>query len=123
MKKSSISTFNLTFMTKIKETLLSLAKKAVGWLRFNDQGDVDIDRTFQGVFIKTLSMKEISFAVIAIRYNSEESTGKRKMDPGKLYQLLKGYHISDDEVVIEKRITKFEMRLDYSSKKYEMLYT
>lgn len=54
----------------------------------------------------TLNNKDTSFAVLAVRCNSENSVGKRKMTPGVTYQLLKGYDIGDNsiDVTAERQI-------------------
>jgi len=52
-----------------------------------------------------LNDKDTSFALIAIRCNSESSTIRRKLERGRVYQLLKGYTLSDDRIeVSEDRI-------------------
>lgn len=79
-----------------------LIEKFVEWLRFKDNGEMDIDRSFQALFLKSLAGKEASFAIFGIRCNSKESTGKRKMDPGRLYQFLQGYTVDVDSITVEK---------------------
>jgi hypothetical protein len=80
-----------------------MAEKVASWLRFNDKGEVDSERTWQDSWIKTLAQKDTSFAVIGIRCNSKESTGKRKMDPGRLYLFFQGYQILQDQISVDKR--------------------
>lgn len=53
------------------------------------------------IFIETLTSRDTSFALIAVRCNSDSSTGKRKMEIGTIYKFLQGYDISDDKVVIQ----------------------
>ena len=53
-------------------------------------------------FTRTVSSKESSFAIIAIRCNSEESTGKRKITPGITYQLLQEYLIDEESIIINE---------------------
>ena len=49
------------------------------------------------VFINnTLSKKDTSFTIVALRCNSENSTGKRKMTPGQTYQLLQCYEVGEN---------------------------
>ena len=51
--------------------------------------------------IQTLKSRDTSFALIAVRCNSDNSTGKRKMEVGIIYKFLQGYDISDNEVTIQ----------------------
>lgn len=44
-----------------------------------------------------LNDKDTSFAIIAVRCNSESATVRRKLERGRVYQLLQGYEISDDK--------------------------
>lgn len=90
-------------MNKISDSLKTMLEKAASWLRFNDKGEVDLERTWQETWIKTLANKDTSFAIIGIRCNSRESTGKRKMDSGRLYQFFLGYQILPDQISIDKR--------------------
>lgn len=53
------------------------------------------------ILAKTLTSLDTTFAIIAVRCNSENSTGKRKMQTGTIYKFLQGYDISDDEVTIQ----------------------
>lgn len=56
------------------------------------------DEMYKEVFIRTLKEKDSSFSIFAVRCNSEDSIGKRKMTAGQLYLLLDGYEIEDGEV-------------------------
>lgn len=64
------------------------------------------ENAMKGFFIRTLSGKDTSFAIIAIRCNSAESTGKRKMTPGMTYQFLQMYTINEEsiEISLEQQI-------------------
>lgn len=73
-----------------------------GWLKIDEKGNPDMDRTSQATFIKTFSGKDSSFTIFAIRCNSNESTGKRKMDPGRLYYIMQGYTVKDGCVEVDK---------------------
>lgn len=72
------------------------------WLLFKKNGELDMGRSFEALLVKNLAGKESSFTIIGIRCNSNESTGKRKMEPGRLYQFLQGYHIEEDSITIDK---------------------
>lgn len=84
------------------ESFKELVDKYTPWLRFKKNGDVDMNRTFEALLVKTVVGKESSFTILGIRCNSKESTGKRKMEPGRLYKFLQGYHIAVDSITIEK---------------------
>lgn len=84
------------------ESFKELVDKYTPWLRFKKNGDVDMNRTFEALLVKTVVGKESSFTIFGIRCNSKESTGKRKMEPGRLYKFLQGYHIAVDSITIEK---------------------
>ena len=58
------------------------------------------ENSIMGSFTKTLSSKDTSFAIIGIRCNSEESTGKRKMSCGQIYRFQQGYEIGEDSVCV-----------------------
>ena len=58
------------------------------------------ENAIMGFFTKTLSSKDTSFAIIGIRCNSEESTGKRKMSCGQIYRFQQGYEIGEDSVCV-----------------------
>lgn len=60
------------------------------------------ENAMKGVFTSTLNRKDTSFAVLGIRCNSEESTGKRKMAPMQIYQFLQGYIINEDSIEMRK---------------------
>ena len=49
---------------------------------------------------RTLSETDTSFSIIAVRCNSSQSTGKRKMAVGMIYQFLKSYSIEEDSIKI-----------------------
>lgn len=51
------------------------------------------------VLSHTLTGRDVTFEVIAIRCNSKESTGKRKLTPQLIYHLLEGYDIQKDKVI------------------------
>lgn len=61
---------------------------------------------YKRVLIHTLTEKDVSFSVIAVRCNSQESTGKRKMTKGQLYTFLDGYEIQ--ESFVKKNISRIE---------------
>lgn len=71
----------------------------------------EADKKYKKVFIHTLSEKDTSFSVIAVRCKSEESTGKRKMTAGQVYMLLQGYGIADGRV--EKSLSRIEQDVIY----------
>ena len=71
------------------------------WLKLDGKGELEMDRSSQALFLKTLAGRDCSFAVIAIRCNSKNSTGKRKMDAGRMYYLLQGYTIGQGYVEVE----------------------
>lgn len=71
------------------------------WLETDDNGNLDMDRTFQALFVKTHAERDNSFAIIAIRCNSKDSTGKRKLDPERIYYFLRGYIITDKSIEVE----------------------
>ncbi len=58
------------------------------------------ENAIMGFFTKTLSSKDTSFAIVGIRCNSEESTGKRKMSCGQIYRFLQGYEIDKNSVCV-----------------------
>lgn len=53
--------------------------------------------------INTLSNLDTSFALVAVRCNSDNSTGKRKLHPGTIYHLLDGYCIAGSPLINEQR--------------------
>lgn len=52
--------------------------------------------------IHGLNDKDTSFAIIAVRCNSESATVRRKLERGRIYQLLQGYEISENQIVMSK---------------------
>ena len=69
-------------------------------------------------FVKmhTLKDKDTSFALIAVRCNSGSATVRRKLEMGRTYQLLQGYTISEDQIVIsEERIIANQLYDDYAN--------
>ena len=80
---------------------MDVIKNVKEWFCFKQDGTVDLDKTSQLHFLKTLNGRESSFAVIGIRCNDKKSTGKRKMDPKRLYQLFQGYHIYEDRIMVD----------------------
>lgn len=53
----------------------------------------------------SLNDKDTSFAIIAVRCNSENASVRRKLKNGHIYQLLQGYTLSEDKIVVsEERI-------------------
>lgn len=63
-----------------------------------------------------LNDKDTSFALIAIRCNSESSTIKRKLERGRTYQLLRGYELSDDRIMVsDDRIITNQLYDDYAN--------
>lgn len=70
------------------------------------------ENAMKGIFINTLNKKDSSFAVIAVRCNSETSTGKRKMTPGLTYLLLQGYEISENGIIISSERQKNNVLYD-----------
>lgn len=70
------------------------------------------ENAMKGIFINTLNKKDSSFAVIAVRCNSETSTGKRKMTPGLMYLLLQGYEISENGIIISSERQKNNVLYD-----------
>lgn len=60
------------------------------------------ENAMKGFFTNTLSRKDSSFAILGVRCNSEESTGKRKMSPMQIYQFLQGYKINEDFIEMRK---------------------
>ena len=62
-----------------------------------------------------LNDKDTSFAIIAVRCNSESATVRRKLERGRIYQLLQGYEISDDKVVVsEERVIANQLYDDHA---------
>ena len=58
----------------------------------------DIDRKVKRIMeITPLEDMKTLFSVIAVRCNSDESTGRRKLVPGKIYYLLDGYIVEGTE--------------------------
>lgn len=55
----------------------------------------------KNITIQTLTSRDTSFAIIAVRCNSDSSTGKRKMDAGTIYKFLQGYEIFENDVIIQ----------------------
>lgn len=53
------------------------------------------------ILIETLKQRDTSFSIIAVRCNSDNSTGKRKMDAGTIYKFLQGYEIFENDVIIQ----------------------
>lgn len=53
-------------------------------------------------FTNTLTRKDTSFAILGVRCNSEQSTGKRKMSPMQIYYFLQGYKINDASIEMKK---------------------
>lgn len=45
------------------------------------------------------------FCIIAIRVKNSESTGKKILVEEKLYPLMKGYEIHNDEIIIKTKDT------------------
>ena len=70
------------------------------------------ENAMKGIFINTLTKKDSSFAVIAVRCNSETSTGKRKMTPGLTYLLLQEYEISANGITISSEREKNNVLYD-----------
>ena len=60
------------------------------------------ENAMKGFFTNTLNRKDSSFAILGVRCNSEESTGKRKMTPMQIYQFLQGYEINEDSIEMKK---------------------
>ena len=58
------------------------------------------ENAIMGFFTNILSSKDTSFAILGIRCNNEESTGKRKMSCGQIYRFLHGYEIGEEVVSI-----------------------
>lgn len=82
------------FLNKVKDGLAAL-------FPLNEKGEPDLDKMWKELFIKTIANRETSFAIIGIRCNTKDSVGKRKMDPGRLYLFLQGYHIADDSIEVD----------------------
>ena len=62
-----------------------------------------------------LNDKDTSFTIIAVRCNSESATVRRKLERGRIYQLLQGYEISDDKVVVsEERVIANQLYDDHA---------
>lgn len=60
-----------------------------------------VEHIMKGMFTSTLSNKDTSFSIIAIRCNTEGSTGKRKMSNGVIYQFVQGYEIDNTSVKVQ----------------------
>lgn len=72
-------------------------------------------------FIRTLASRDMSFALIGLRCNSDTSTGKRKMEAGVIYKFLRGYVISDDEITVAPwRTEQGPLFDDYSPENYDI---
>jgi len=61
-----------------------------------ESNDINIKLT------KSLDSLDSSFRVIAVRCNSEDSTGKRKLVSGRIYYFFKGYTIEGDTLTLKK---------------------
>ena len=62
-----------------------------------------------------LNDKDTSFALIAVRCNSENAIVRRKLEQGRIYQLLQGYALSDDKVVVsEERVIANQLYDDHA---------
>lgn len=59
-----------------------------------------VDNAMQGFFTSTLSNKDTSFAIIGVRCNDNDSTGKRKMCAGMTYRFIHGYDIMDGTIAV-----------------------
>lgn len=53
-------------------------------------------------FTNTLTRKDTSFAILGVRCNSEQSTGKHKMSPMQIYYFLQGYKINEASIEMKK---------------------
>lgn len=51
--------------------------------------------------IGNLMPELVDFCIIAVRINDKESRGKKILVEGRLYPLMKGYDIREDEIVIK----------------------
>lgn len=45
--------------------------------------------------------KDASFAIIAVRCDDKHCTGRKNLIPGKIYQLLDGYNITDKTIIVD----------------------
>ena len=59
-----------------------------------------VDNAMQEFFTSTLSNKDTSFAIIGVRCNEKDSTGKRKMCAGMTYQFIQGYDITNGTITV-----------------------
>lgn len=63
-----------------------------------------------------LNDKDTSFALIAVRCNSDSSTVRRKLEKGRLYQLLEGYDLTEDAIrVSTERMITNQLYDDYTN--------
>ena len=94
----------LTIINSLKQTLRSLFPCS----------DVEQGEMRYGLMYG-LHDKDTSFAIIAVRCNSESATVRRKLERGRIYQLLQGYEISDDKVMVsEERIITNQLYDDHA---------
>lgn len=63
--------------------------------------------------IRPLSSIDTSFALVAVRCNSDNSTGKRKLIPGTIYYLLDGYSVDETPMISESRKALNNLYDDY----------
>lgn len=81
----------------------SLFKRFISFLKVFFKPNTDSETN-----LKSLNMaadKDNSFAIVAIRCNSDDSVGKRKLIAGHIYYLLDGYNLDANtpEVICQKR--------------------
>lgn len=70
--------------------------------------------------LHSLNDKDVSFALIAIRCNTQEGYIRRKLQYGKTYYLLKGYNIEDERIVVSKeRLALNHIYNDFSEENLE----
>ncbi len=62
--------------------------------------NVGSDYQFKDTYLSSLVSKSTSFALLGVRCNSEESTGKRKLTPGVIYPFLQEYCIEEGNVEV-----------------------
>lgn len=65
------------------------------------------------ISISTLDEQDTSFALVAVRCNSEDSVGKRKLVLSEVYYLLDGYSIDGTSAISEKRAALNHLYDDY----------
>lgn len=67
----------------------------------------------RSISVHSLNEQDTSFALIAVRCNSGDSVGKRKLVPGQVYYLLDGYSVEGTSAISVKRVELNHLYDDY----------